>query len=265
MFAEPQYPLSPTARMACGIEVLKHGLVPWIEGQAKALRIDLLDALPPSSPVKKHGFQLDARAALVVLRHHHEAFFPAESAAAGRRGAKQVLLARDRWAHQQELSHRDVSEALITAAELIGMLGRGPAARTLDAISQPPEQEVLDVVVGVRTDLIDTGGAQRLDYETFESEVLAACYDQTERDVFRALQWMCAMDVTTGAPLTVAIITQGERALSLDERDFPRASFWWAFGCAYDADLDVRRTGLSEARDYIDAEQVRRYGFKYDD
>lgn len=247
------------------MEILKHGLVPWIEAQAKALGIDLLDALPPSSPVKKHGFQLDARAALVVLRHHHEAFFPADSAAAGRRGAKQVLLARDRWAHQQELSHRDVSEALTIAAELMGMLVREPVARTLEALSGPPEQEVLDAVMGVRTDLLEAGCAQLLDYEVFETEVLASCYNQSERDVFRALQWMCAMDVTMGVSLAVAMITQGERAPSDSERDFPRASFWWAFGCAHDADLDVRRTSLSEARDCIDEARGTGYGFKYDD
>ena len=75
------FPLGPEAGLSIAFRILKCALIPFVPDRLKAADIDPFSALPPSSPVLKHGFEPDARSAWKMLAAHADLFFDKDRAA----------------------------------------------------------------------------------------------------------------------------------------------------------------------------------------
>ncbi len=239
------FPLSPASRMAAGLEILRCGLASWAQSRLQAQGLDPLSALPDSSPVRKHGYQLDARTALVIIRDNITALVESSEQTGLRKTIRTLLQKRDLWAHQQPLTHDDVTEWLRAGRHLTDALERFPASQSLAALTEAPADELIAASVILNTLLSDIPDNEPLPFITMESlaeELEGALYDASERTVFRALTWYTAQQWVLGeAPIIAMIVLpESDAAAIRDEAGLISPGFWWALGLAFDAPDEQR-------------------------
>ncbi|MAK62655.1 MAG: hypothetical protein CMK09_16925 [Ponticaulis sp.] len=229
-----RFPIGAEFRMAVSLRILKAALVPYIPDQITASGETPNTALPPSSPVRKHGFEHDVRAALHLLSNFGTLFCD-EPISPHIRSLSRL---RDRWAHQQELTEEDVTRFCRIGAELLDILRRDPEARALRQLTTQPDAELANEIEWFRERT--HGGI--LTFEEMQAELGLDDGVQDAVRLHRALIWDAVLSVMlNGTPLCLLTVLSRQDAPSPDETGLPGASFWWVLNLPHDAPLPIRR------------------------
>lgn len=220
--------------MSVCLRILKAALLPFVPDQISALGHNALACLPPSSPVRKHGFEPDVRAALHMLSEH-SSLFQTPPLAPHIRSLSRI---RDRWAHQQDLTDEDVTRFARIGGELLENLRREPEARALRQLASAPDPELARELEWFR----ERSGMLVLSFEELQTELGLADDVEDAARLHRILIWDAAFAVVCGGPpLCLLTVLSGQDAHSPEEVGLPGSSFWWVLGHAYDAPVAIRR------------------------
>lgn len=224
------FPLSAENRIRTGLHILKCGLIPFVPKHLKAHGIRPKDLLPPSSPILKHGFEPDARAALNWLSAKAELFFDQDDLADIRAQIRTLSRIRDQWAHQQKLTQTHANSFLMTGAALLESLQRLPEASAMRALAAPPPdffpelQALLSNIAQDRFTLAEI--CLSLDLEPDDLSDLKALKS--------GLVWSFAIDLNTNVP---------PRALCMSDVN-EISSLCWVLGLPHDAPAEIRHAEL---------------------
>ena len=242
-----EYSLSPASRIAIGLKILKAGLCPHVIHSVRTAGIDPLTALPPSSPVLKHGFEIDARAALIILKTHLDLFVEPEDMARYRPVIRRLQKLRDLWAHQQTLDENDADAFLKDTALLLNALSRSAESVAAHHLTSAPDTHLLSQIDWIFE--VDSEDAPRP--YSYEYICAVLCLDNFPADLARlmkALVWEAACAVTTGmAPLAMLIIESDPLTCFPGETGLPSRLFWWVADLPHDASPEDKK---ARHRDY---------------
>ncbi len=239
------FPLSPASRMTVGLQILKCVLIPFVPDVLKRAGADPLACLPASSPVLKHGFELDARAALRMLSDHMKLFTDTPADLSGL--IKPLSRLRDKWAHQQDLSHAEATRFLKASEDLCRLLSFEPEARACQQLCQHPPQGF---------DLKEHIDNWEPDHDTSISSFEKYLFDQAELPEMGALQtafvWAAASDWINGTRLAPLIVLDAHSTEDPAEIGLPIRSLWWLFGLSHKAPIEIRRAAYTDWLNSLD-------------
>ncbi len=218
------FPLSPAAHLHTVLDAFHWAFVPWLEETLRSHGIEPQDALPDSSPVRKHGFRLDVRGGLTLARHHRAMLVADGARNTLRDAARDLATLRDWLAHAQPLERAMAIEAARLAETILLSTGRFQGAACLSLLAGPPEgslAELADFLASapLPVSLRDTLEALRL--ADTDADRLAL----TSRSL-----WLGARQKLLGEPLSVLGIVR-TRGTGL-----PDARLWWLAGLPDTAD-----------------------------
>lgn len=268
MSTTPNFPLSAASRIAVGLHILKCGLMPRLSAQLNAAHIDPLEKLPPSSPVRKHGFELDIRAGLILIRDHISTLAPGADEQAIRGAVRKILKTRDRWAHQQDISQTEATDWLRVSVDLANAFDRTPTARSLSALTNASERETLAAALILTPLIKDSSDEERtpmLSFTSFAEHMDMALYGANPETAFRALTWYSARQHLLGeTPVAALIVLGSEDVSNKAEAGMMGQGFWWTLGLAYDAPFEIRKNAHEEALNTLDEARHAAYPKSHD-
>ena len=237
----PANPFGPDAGLIIAFRILKCALIPFVPNRLKDAGIDPLAALPPSSPVLKHGFEPDARSACKMLVAHPGFFFEPSEQKRQVGHIKDLTRTRDRWAHQQELKSADFQRVCDLGHKLLTARERRPEASALRFLSKPFDSELQ----GQLSWLMEN------DQFSFPAPVdaLRSALDldptlEDEARLNRLLIHQAASGFLSGSlPTALSFVVTSKP----DEVELPSPVLWWTLGLAHDAPVAERRAAWQTA------------------
>lgn len=229
MHNSQQFPLSDHARIDVALRIIKCELPFRVNALPEARHLKMSEILPPSSPVLKKGFEMDARDWLRVLSHLKIANVQDE--------IKTLSRLRDLWAHQQDLKAGDATRFCETASDLMSELNASEIARVLSILSAPPPFPV-------------TLHPQSESYRELCQLLELDPDDQSDlRRFFKYLVWQAAHATVTG---TTALAITLEHDLEDETDALPPALFNWVLGLSSDAPQQMVHAGVRHRRALLD-------------
>lgn len=243
---QSRLPLNSETRLGIALRILKTALLPFVPDTLRAAGEDPLSKLPPSSPVLKHGFELDARDAMRMLNACPQHFASESEASDLRPHIRQLSRLRDLWAHQQPITEAEASRFCKIGAQLLRVLKRDPEALALRALSSEPP----DCFGAVCERLNDrTNSFQIRSRDDFMLELDLSPDDADDLIRFqKALVWSAASDFARNRPTLALLVCSDSPGGTRDLRHLPGRSFWWLLGLPYDAPLAAR---ISAYQDWL--------------
>ncbi|WP_022694669.1 hypothetical protein [Ponticaulis koreensis] len=229
MHNSQHFPLSDHARIDVALRIMKCELPFRVNAMPEAHHLKMSEILPPSSPVLKKGFEMDARDWLRVLNHLKIASIQDD--------IKTLSRLRDLWAHQQDLKAGDATRFCETASDLMSELNASEIARVLSILSAPsPFPAEPHSQAESYREL-----CQLLDLDPDDQSDL--------RRFFKYLVWQAAQAKTTGA-LALAITLENDLE---DETDgLPPTLFNWVLDLSSDAPAQMVRASVRHSRALLD-------------
>ena len=234
------YPLSPQARIDVALRVMKAEMPFRVNALPQAADLKMASILPPSSPVLKKGFELDARDWLRVLSHIKGPISPED--------IRTLSRLRDRWAHQQTLDQSDATRFCETAADLMSDIQAADTSRApIYLASRPSGTSLIS-----QTDTLHAESYRDL------STILDLDADDAgeRRALFKYLTWQAALALTHGSPaLAVTLIND----LDNEDNAVPPVLFNWILGLSSDAPRQMIRSALHYVRTLLEADDEGAY------
>lgn len=235
------FPLGPEAGLSIAFRILKCALIPFVPDRLKAADIDPFSALPPSSPVLKHGFEPDARSAWKMLAAHADLFFDKDDRKRQSGHIKDLTRIRDRWAHQQELKPADFQRVCDLGQKLLGALDRGPEALALRLLAKPFDTSLHDQFVwAIESSQLSLPAPADTLLSLLNLDETLEGYARANRLLVHEAASAC---LAGQRPMALAFTTG-----NADEpADLPPGFLWWVIGLSHDAPEAEKRAAWKSA------------------
>ncbi|MAI90453.1 Swt1 family HEPN domain-containing protein [Ponticaulis sp.] len=207
------FPLGLDARLLIALRIQKAALIPLVPDRLIKAGFDPMESLPASSPVRKQGFEPDARAAWRMMARHPDLFAATDTPQKQQSAIRTLSRFRDRWAHQQLLTEDETRRFLLTGAELLETLAQAEEAFALRALAHPP----VDRLGELQAILSQLPLSEAPDFESLALHLDMEAGDSSDATKLRALLvWSAASDlIAARPPNALNVIQGGKRAIYL--------------------------------------------------